>query len=170
MGFFDFLKKTPKQEQLITTGTYFDIAISEKELRNIVDRAIAIFQIYPKATRNQLIDHIKAIPTNEEIALAVYQFIPIAYCRLFIPEPHYVDEYVVQYPNGEISNYILSEDSIYKVVLKSALVLFKLSQTQDQLLAVLSHSADFNAINEALHHDASLQELCISAPMLLINS
>ncbi|MBC8152582.1 MAG: hypothetical protein H7Z72_06690 [Bacteroidetes bacterium] len=138
-------------------------AWSDADLAAITNQAISAFGTNPGADPNQLIDNIKAYCGDEPLAVALYRFIPIAYCRLFIPEPVYPDEFVlVVDQNTTHVTFSFSADRVYSAVLTESRKRLDSLEKQDDLWAIFYHSADFKAINDALNHGAPLTDLICS--------
>lgn len=171
MGLFDFLGKSKPSQQPAKKppGTYVDSsAWSDADLAAIINQAISVFGANPGADQNQLIDSIKAFCGNEPLAVALYRFIPIAYCRLFIPEPVYPDEFVVVVDqNATQLTFSFSADRVYTAVLAESRKRLDGLEKQDDLWAIFYHSADFRAINDALNHGAQLTNLVCSPTYFL---
>lgn len=157
MGLFDFLKGKKTVNDPVAGDSYFHTGINDQDLKVLINQAILAFRDDQDA--DQVIGKIKSYRNEEPLALALYRFIPIALCRLFIPEPAYSDEYVVVKSEKDQSSYKLSEDRIYQQVMTELGKWFTTEASQEKLLAILCHSADFQAINNALRNGSNLADL-----------
>ena len=166
MGLFDFLR-TKKVSNDAATGSYVNTSISNTDLRDLINDTISVFENNPGHDHNQLIDLIKTYRNDEDLAMALYRFIPIAYCRLFIPEPTYSDEYIVYRSEKDNTTFFLSTDTVYQAVLRESRTRLATTTAPDAVMSVLYHSADFKAINEALNNGSELTNLVCSPAYFL---
>jgi hypothetical protein len=161
MGLFDFWKSKNVSAKNSVRGSYCETEIQDKDLRALVNLSISVFQDNPDFEADQLIDKIISFSGEEQLALALYRFIPIAYCRLLFPEPGYSDEYIL-YKNDKQQSFTFSTDNIYRVVFEECSLRFSRETSQEKILPILVHSADFNAINEAVKGGAVLADMIVS--------
>ena len=149
------------------SGSYFETGMDDADLSKLINRAISVFQDNPHFDDDQIIDTIKQYRNDEELALALYIFIPIAYCRLIVPEPEYSDEYVLFKSEDEKQSFSFSCDRIYNSVLKACRERWAKEASQEKVVPILIHSADFKAINDALNDGAELKNLICSPACIL---
>jgi hypothetical protein len=159
MGIFDFFKSKKTSQPVWGIGSYFDSVVNEEELRMLISQAITVFEENTGSDSNQILKKIKFLSPDENLTVALYRFIPIAYCRLFIPEVKYSDEYVIYKTGIEKKSFLFSKDKIYNIVFEESRKIFNQTFSQEQLLSVLNHSSEFNAINDALSKGSTLQNL-----------
>lgn len=169
MGLFNFLKPKKTIEEsasdaipkgpVAASGSYFETTISDADLRILINKVITVFQQSNGAGHNEVIDAIRRHRNEEDLAVALYRFIPIAWCRLFIPEPDYSDEYILVKEGQEQAVYLLSRDRVYNMVRTECKNRYEQAATQEEMLPILYHSADFNAINQALKGGSRLEDL-----------
>ncbi|XZF16570.1 hypothetical protein ACTHGU_10555 [Chitinophagaceae bacterium MMS25-I14] len=155
-----------KKEKKNEVG-YLETTLTDEELKLLVRQAISIFENNPGATPDKIVDKINVYTTDDALALALYRFIPTAYCRLFFPEPGYSDEYIVYKSMDEQDTYHFSADRIYNAVLEESRDILVATSSGDKMLAVVSHSSEFNAINNALNGGSDIKDLVL-APMIFI--
>ena len=167
MGLFDFLKNKKTTITTFTSGSYFETDISDLDLRSLINDAISVFQDNSDFDYNQIIDTIKTYRNDEALALAIYRFIPIAYCRLLIPEPKYSDGFVLYKSENDKKNFSFSADRIYKIVFDESRTRFEKEASQDKIMPILFHSSDFKAINDALKDGSELKNLVCSPSYFL---
>jgi hypothetical protein len=158
MGFFD---RFHKKKQLPSRGSYFTTSIDDADLHTLINQSIDIFERDEKASTETIILSIYQLYPDKELAIALYRFIPTAFCRLFFHQVIYSDEYVVT--GREERRFRYSEDEIYTMTAIISKQRIVQSTTPDATFAILFHSADFNAINNAVKKGANLEELRCSA-------
>lgn len=167
MGLFDFFTNRKVGRSAGRPGSYVNVAINDTDLTALTHSVISLFEANPGYDHIQLIDLIKTYHPSEDLAMALYRFIPMAYCRLFIPEPAYSDEYVVYKSTSNQTTYRLSEDQIYAIVLAISNERLNQAASSDAVLSILYHSADFKAINDALKNGSDLKNLVCSPSYFL---
>lgn len=167
MKLFDFLKNKKADKQTVTGSSYFDASIGNTDLKLLINKAISVFEINTWFTDKQIVDRIQSYCNDENLALALYRFIPIAYCRIFIPEPKYSDEYIVYTSENNKSTFLFSKDRVYKMVLAESRKRLTNPHLQCDVLPILHHSADFKAINEVLNNGSALDGLICSPSYFL---
>lgn len=158
MRIFNFLKKNEKKGITFRSGSYFDTDISDPDLRVLINHAITVFLNNPSFDCNELIDAIRKHGCDESLAMALFRFIPIAYCRIFLPEPEYSDIYILYKDNRNRREYSFSEDRIYNIVLEESKARYFREGSEEEILPILNHSADFRTINDALRHSLKLED------------
>ena len=163
MGLFDFLKSKKEDKLLAGRSSYIDIDRNDADLRKLIRQAIEVFESSPgNVSHEQVIASINAHAKNEALALALYRFIPIAFCRIFIAEPEYADEFVLYKSKEDQQSFSLSKDHLYGLVLDESKAWLTKAGQGEKLMGVLVHSADFNAINTALKHGSQLKDLVLA--------
>ncbi len=167
MKLFNFLRRSSPHKSSFPGGTYFNTNIDEIELKLLVNNAILVFDNNVGADHDQLVELIKTYHDDEDLAFALYRFIPIAYCRLFIPEPAYSDDYVIYKSESDKTTYHFSKDAIYNLVLAVCTERLKHAQSSDNVYSILYHSAEFKAINSALLNGSDLKDLVCSPAYFL---
>ena len=162
MGFFDFFKGNSATAGPFASGSYVDSAINDEELVILIHQAIAVFRGNPGYNAGQLIDGIKIFRNEEALAVALYRFIPLAFCRVIFPEPAYSDEFVLTKKGKTVATHSFSADRIFTRVLEECRKSFAMNSDQQKALNILLHSAEFNALNKALENGSNLQDLQFS--------
>lgn len=156
MGLFDFLKS--KKEDVAVERPHLETGISEADLKKLVSEAIKVFENNTGANAEVIIRGIEMCSRNKHLAVALYRFIPTAFCRIVVPEPAYADEYVIVGKKGN-KTYSLSSDRVYSVVLEQSQQYLATEPDKERVVNVLVQSADFNAINKALNNGSELKDL-----------
>jgi len=154
MGFFD---RFQKKKQLPSRGSYFHTAINDDDLHTLINQAIDIFETNEQASTESIILSIYSIYPDKNLAIALYRFIPTAFCRLFFYQVNYSDEYIL--PGKEEQYFRFSEDAIYTMVAIISKQRIVQSLRPEATFNVLFHSADFNAINKALKDGGELEDI-----------
>lgn len=103
------------------------------------------------------------ISGSKDEATKLFLFIPLVFCRIFIPEVKYSDFYITMDPEGREETKRFSECPIYKEIM----MVGKENFEQYDVMKILFYSGDFKAINEALNNGALLEDL-ESAPSRIL--
>jgi hypothetical protein len=166
MGIFGFRhKKTIPLT--FSRGSYFSTAINDADLYALIHKAIDIFENNENASAEEIVIRICRIYNDKNLAIALYRFIPIAFCRLFIQGPSYANEYIVIRSGKEQQVFYFSDDGIYNQVASISKDRILHSSRPEATFNVLFHSADFNAINNALKNGALVEHLICSPAQFL---
>ena len=169
MGLFVFLTSKKAGRAAFADGSYIDPDISVEALKPLIRAAVLVFQNNTGLDQDGIVDLIKTYWHNEKLAVALYRFIPIAYCRIFIPEPTYSDEYVLFKSAADKTTFHFSKDKLYNLIFAECNYLFNQSTGSDDIMPILYHSAEFKAINSALINGSDLNTLLCS-PAYFIQS
>ena len=167
VGLFDFLKSKKAGQATFATGSYVNPAISDQALKPLIRTAVSIFQNNTNMDQDGIVDLIKTHCNDEELAMALYRFIPIAYTRLFIPEAVYSDEYVLFKSAAEKATFQFSKDNLYNLIFAECTYLFNHAARADDVMPIMYHSAEFKVINSALHDGSELKNLMLSPAYFL---
>ncbi|RYY50977.1 MAG: hypothetical protein EOO06_02080 [Chitinophagaceae bacterium] len=111
---------------------------------------------------DELVTGIKIFAGDASLALNLYYYIPAAFCRIVYPEPEYSNEIVLAKSGKTIRTHSLADDKIFKVVMEESSKSYARDNTADKIVSILVHSAEFDALNKALHAGSSLQDLGFS--------
>ncbi|MCB2379759.1 hypothetical protein LGH70_19340 [Hymenobacter sp. BT635] len=105
---------------------------------------------------------------KEDRALALYLFVPIAFCRRFIPEAQYLDEYV-EYDAARKKEVKMSfkANHFYAEIERYTLAYFTQNPERNVVLTVAGCSAEFKAINQALDNGSQIEDLEF-APLFIV--
>ncbi|MCE7996658.1 MAG: hypothetical protein HEP71_32130 [Roseivirga sp.] len=156
MGFFDlFNKKDRTEEKTVVPLSQDQIAL-----------AVKVFETYPSQGQKGICDLIGKKTGRADLASDLYRFIPIAYGRLIVQEVSYPDRYLVE-KKGDIAEYAFSENTLYVQVEQYITRKIRKPPSQIDMLNVLNHSPEFDAINQALHAGSKLEDLVLSPPYFL---
>lgn len=165
MGLFDFLKS--KKDDTSVERPHLQTGTSDGDLKKLIGKAIAVFENSPGASADTIIKGIESHTRNEDLAVALYRFIPIAFCRIILPEPAYSDEYVIADKKNGDKSYSFSSDKVYNAVLTESREYLAQEPDQEKVVNVLVNSADFDAINKALHGGSELKDLVFGPSVFL---
>ncbi len=160
MGLFDFFHKKNKQLPF-SRGSYFHTSISDDDLHTLVNQAIDVFERNEQADTETIILSIYRIYPDKNLAIALYRFIPTAFCRLFFYQVNYSDDYIVTRGKEQLL-FHYSADGIYNMVAIISKQRIVQSTKPEATFNILFHSADFNAINNAVKGGAELEGLSCS--------
>jgi hypothetical protein len=157
MGLFDFLKS--KKDNKAVERPHLETGISDADLKTLIGKAIKVFEDKPGANADAIIKGIESHIKNEDLAVALYRFIPIAFCRVILPEPAYSDEYIIADKKNGNKTYSFSSDKVFTTVLNESRAYLATEPDRQRVVNVLVQSADFDAINKALHGGSELKDL-----------
>jgi hypothetical protein len=160
MGLFDRFKKN--KQLPFSRGSYFHTAISDDDLHTLINQAIDIFERDETAGTETIILSIYRVYPDKNLAIALYRFIPTAFCRLFFYQVNYSDEYIVAGTGNDPLHFRYSEDHLYTMVAIISKQRIVQSTRPEATFNILFHSADFNAINKAVKEGAELEGLSCS--------
>ena len=163
MGLFDFFKKNNAPAGPFASGSYVDTNATDEELVILVHQAIAVFRGNPGYSPDQLVEGINIFARDERLAVALYRFIPLAFCQVLFPEPAYSDEFTLT-KNGKTKGlHSFSKDRIFRIVAEECQKSAAMNTDQEKMVSILIHSAEFNALNTALKNGSQLSDLQFSA-------
>ena len=163
MALFDFFHK--KNNPLpYSRGSYFHTAITDTDLHSLINQAINVFENNKGADAVTIIHGIYAVYNDKALAIALYRFIPTAFCRLFFTQVNYADEYYVRHGNDH-ERFYFSADGVFNMVAMISKQRIVQSTRPEETFSILFHSADFNAINKAVKDGADLHDVS-SSPAL----
>jgi hypothetical protein len=93
-------------------------------------------------------------------AIEIFIFLPIAFCRLLLPNIAFLDEYYEDNRDGNGQRLRkFSETESYQVVLESSSRYFLSKPGSENILKVAGRSGEFHAINDLLNKGNQLEEL-----------
>jgi hypothetical protein len=117
----------------------------------------------PGAKPAEIVQAIKDGSKDDDLASALYRLIPVAFCRIFLPEVTYSDEFVVHVDEHNQQHFSFSNDRIYNAVLAESKARFP----KVDAMPILYHSSDFHAINGSLHNGSRLENLVASPTIFM---
>lgn len=153
MGLFNFFHKKHHPPPF-SRGSYFHTGITDEDLHTLINQSINIFEDRENADAVTIILDIYRLYPDKNLAIALYRFIPTAFCRLFFYQVAYADEYIVTDKKNKAHHFHFSKDGIYTmtaIVSKQRIIQ---SLKPEATFSVLFHSPDFNAINDAVKKGA----------------
>lgn len=156
MGLFDLFKRKEEKEPAANAP------VGQEQIA----QAVRVFETYPNQGQEGICELIAKKTGRADLATDLYHLIPIAYGRLIVPEVSYPDRYLVE-KEGDITEYAFSENTLYAQIEKYITRKIRKPPSQIDMLNVLNHSAEFNAINQALHADSKLEDLVLSPPYFM---
>ncbi len=155
MGVFDFLKN-----EELNPKTY-------SNYNEQIESAVQVFEQNPGATSEVIIDQIARKVNDEKLAKELYRLLPIAYFIGFYPEVHYPAEYLVMNEKGEYTTKKFAANALFLQVATFTSNKFGSGPTEAQIMAVLEHSADFDALSQALQSGVAIEQVVVSPPVFL---
>jgi hypothetical protein len=152
MSFFDWFKLRKPADQALelepVTQEEFDSALMALVQHDTLETEEVIAEMIRHGIR-------------EDKATELYLFVPVAFCRRFIPDADYLDEYVDYY--GERKQLIRSfkANQFYSQIVAYTEAYFNHNPQQKVVLNVAGVSAEFHAMNSLLsaNNKASIKEI-----------
>lgn len=118
-----------------------------------INRSIELF-IRHFQDGEKVYSQIRKICVSDGEAEKIYLFIPVAFCRLFVPEVNYSDIYITP----DKAEHKFSECGIFTEIMRVSKNLMP-TMHGDDIMKILYHSGDFDVVNKALKDGASLENL-----------
>ncbi|MFN8299220.1 MAG: hypothetical protein U0T75_08955 [Chitinophagales bacterium] len=155
MGIFDFSKHDD-----LNPKTY-------SNYNEQIESAVQVFEQNLGRTPDEMIDLIARKVNDHKLAKELYRLIPIAYFMGFYPEVNYPDEYLVMNERGEYTTKQFAANALFLQVAAFTSNKFGSGPTEAQIMAVLDHSADYDALQQALLAGKEIEDLIIAPPVFM---
>ena len=140
----------------------------EIRLRSNIDIAIqTIIEKLGAASDEEILTALCAQMQKSD-AIEIFIFLPIAFCRLLLPNIDFLDEYYEDNrdDNGQKLRKF-SETESYLVVLDSSSRYFLSQPTSENILKIAGRSGEFHAINNLLNKGNKLENLRMTRMCLI---
>lgn len=138
------------------------------ELRYKVDLAIQLLADYKGLiTYEKIIILFKENGINQILADDVYIFLPIVFCKKFLPTVSFPKTYYIQNITGDKTKKSFSDNASYKIIELSTEDYFKNNPDSEVILKIASLSAEFNAINDLLTNGGNLEDVKLTETIIL---
>jgi len=124
----------------------------EEKIESSIQCYFDYFQDLNKVNRK-----IAKITDTEDEYMQLYLFIPMAFCREFVPEVEYSDIYITADNGVEKENHF-SKSQIFSEITSVVKRKWNTFSGED-IMKILFYSGDFKAINESLHNGAKPEDL-----------
>lgn len=124
------------------------------------DAAVSVLTKYATELEAEIvIKEMTKVGISEKKAVELYLFIPVAFCRQFIPKAAYQNYYVNYYePHKEIKQKY-EDNKLYVAIEKATKVYFAANPQRETVLNLCLVNAEFKAINTALLDGNKLEDL-----------
>lgn len=165
MGVFDFLRSKPVANPQAGNHAFTDTMLEDEALNMLIHQAIAVFKGNPSYTPAELVAGIQIFSRDASLATSLYCFIPQAFCRIIYPEPSYAGEFSLVKNGKTVFTAHFSASRVFNRVLEESQKSYAFNNDQQKLLNILIHSAEFDALNKALHAGSQLGDLMFSPPL-----
>lgn len=140
------------------------------QLHDAVNKAIAAFHTRRESDEHEIVEMLVASGIEKPLAAKLVEFVPLAFFRAMMEESgvQFADYFLRLGPEGKPADERkLNQEPVYMEALKMALAEAKAGRGGEDYLAVARRSAEFQAINNALHDGAKLEDLVCAPPVLL---
>lgn len=144
-------------------STYVPYKFTKEQVNKFIDEALVF---YGKCDTNEkytnLINEIYNITQDMNLTNEIYCFLPEIFCELVCHEVSFKDEFTLL--QGEKKTTIFNEQlTSYNWIYDNIGKKFGNNQlTQEQIRNIVTCSASFNAINDALNQDSKMEDLCMT--------
>ena len=124
-------------------------------------QAIAVFEQSTQLGIAELMEllNYKAAGGQDSLAIALYRFLPFAYCQEILPEVSYPNFYL----RADKSQFLLASNPLFGEIKQVTQAKFLHGLAEAQIMALLQHSPQFQEINAALHEGEDLKLIAVSA-------
>lgn len=140
--------------------TYIEYPYKKEEIIDFSNRAITILAECNTQEKYESLDNdISSFTENIDLAYEIRSFIPEIFCELLFNEVGYSDKIILVRNNEKINGYKEQFTSYYWIY--EAVINFYRAHklTEKQLKTIVSLSASYNAISEAIKNGSKINEL-----------
>jgi hypothetical protein len=133
-----------------------------------IGKAIAIItDLSGQVEDNEILEAFRLNKIQEPYASRLLVFLPIAACRLMLPDVCFVDDYVeIDRLSKKSSKKKFSESVLYTAVVKEVDEYFSSRPGGDNVLKIAGRSAEFRVINDLLNCGGKLEGIRLTAMVL----
>ena len=105
---------------------------------------------------------------NNEEAIEIVTFLPIAFVRSWLTTLNWKDNYI-EYQNGKYTEKKFSETESYIQILEVAKAYFNGNPTKETVIKIAGRSAEFNAMNKLLIENptAKIEDINLSETVII---
>ena len=105
---------------------------------------------------------------NNEEAIEIVTFLPIAFVRSWLTTLNWKDNYI-EYQNGKYIEKKISETESYIQILEVAKAYFNGNPTKETVIKIAGRSAEFNAMNKLLieNPNAKIEDINFSKTVII---
>ncbi|MBW6410986.1 DUF6348 family protein [Clostridium weizhouense] len=145
-------------------STYTPYKFTQQQISNITMKALDLYKKCDSQERYENL-YIQIFNFCNDITLAndLFCFIPEIFCELLFPEVKYSEKIILLREHEKIE--------LFKEQLMSYYMIYNLIQRtiknsyyeKDELMNIVSKSASFNVINQALNNGSEMKDLCMNA-------
>ncbi|GAA0076009.1 hypothetical protein UT300005_03870 [Clostridium sp. CTA-5] len=145
-------------------NTYTPYNITQKQISNITMKALDLYKKCDSQERYENL-YIQIFNFCNDITLAndLFCFIPEIFCELLFPEVKYSEEIILIREHEKIKLFkeqLMSYNLIYDIVQRTIKNSY---YEKDELMNIVSKSASFNVLNQALNDGSEMKDLCMNA-------
>ena len=149
MAFFDFLKSKPAHDYAPDYSPH-------------IQAALDAFSADTGDHWKGVVDDIARRTGDEDLAMDLFRFLPIAYTRLLLPDVQLADHYRQVTAQGGYTEHKFADNPLY-VQIAHYLETHPLSKEETD--GLLGYNSEIAAINQALHAGSQLEDLIMAPPM-----
>lgn len=138
---------------------------STKYIIGKTEQAVKVFEANSMASGKEIMELLEKKLKDAPLALDLYRFLPIAYCRMMVGGVDFPETYMTLEADGSHKEHKFMENAIYVEVDRYTIRRFISHVGKEDMMSILNHSSEFDAINQALHKGSKLEDLVL-APLV----
>ena len=134
-----------------------------------VFQGVAAFQTHPQADDDVIAQHLSAGGLDDESAVTLIQFIPIAFCRFVFRGSgiQFAPTYVVMDTRGKaVGEHLLEDEPVFRETLALCEAARAEGRGSDFFLPIAARSAGYQVIQELLQKGSQPENIITSPPIL----
>jgi len=153
-------------KQDVPTGTevWFD------QMKSVISRGVDIFRKSPDASDDDIYRKTIAAGIESKHAARLVEFLPMAYCRLILSGrgTRFSVMFRRRQHDGSLSHeQALSSEPLWAEIMSFASAEQAAGAAGRDLLAIASHSAEFDAVNQLLNRGSKPEDIALSTAVLV---
>jgi len=136
----------------------------------VILKAVAIFGESPDSSDDEIYRRVVAAGIEPKHAARLVEFLPMAYCRLILTGTgtRFSDIFRRRQHNGSLSHeQKLASEPLWTEIMSFARAEQAAGVAGKDLLAIASHSAEFDAVNRLLNRGSKPEDLALSTAVLV---
>jgi hypothetical protein len=150
-----------KRDVPIGTEVWFD------QLKSVISKTVAIFRESPDASDDDIYRKVIAASVEPKHAARLVEFLPMAYCRLILASTG--TRFSVMFRRRQHDGSLSHEQTLASEPLWSEIMSFAKAEqaASKDLLAIASHSAEFDAVNQLVNRGSKPEDIALSTTVLM---
>jgi len=104
---------------------------------------------------------------KDELGKELYVFLPIAFCRLMLPEVKFPKHYIEKDIDGNETRKKFKDNLLYNEIIHATKEYFSNSPKSDQIIKIAGLSAEFSAINQLLKDSINMENIKLTEMIIV---